>query len=218
MEFTVYRDLASIAFVRCISPIPGTSICAEGTGFSIASAIAKCRSESIESQFHLSHPLRSNILGIAAHPDAAASEENAWNETLETLVLEHLARSPIFYGFSIPFFNAKLCLGRVNDRFIAIAFFNHRNVPTATQAVSKNPLIALVKTWSEVRNLRLYNPDPSSLPAYTKANRILNFSQLSNIKTTASFRSNDAANTNIKKNQIESENHLITYFIKEIKK
>jgi hypothetical protein len=216
MEFTIYRDLASIAFVRCTCPILGTDINAEGTGFSVARAIAKCRSEFIESQFQLSHPLRARMLGIAAHPDSKNSEINAWNETLETLVLEQLASSGTFHGFSVSLFDTKLCLGRVADRFVALALFTHRGVPTATQAVSKNPLRSLLKAWSEVRNLRLYNPDPKILPSYTKANRLLSSSQLSNIIIKPTFRKNPVKNRGLRKFQHQDRKHFITYFTKEI--
>lgn len=215
MEFTIYRDLSSIAFVRCISPIPGTKIFAEGTGFSVATALAKCRSESIESQFQLSHPLRANILGIAAHPKAGAAEENAWNETLETLALEHLAESPVFFGISLFLFQTQLCLGRINDRYLALALFTHQGVPTATQAVSKNPLTSLLKAWSEVRNLRLYDPDPRKLTAYTKANRILSGEQISQIVIKPSFQANVVSIVGLKNFRHQEQNHHITYFIKE---
>jgi len=215
MEFTIYRDLTSIAFVRCISPIPGTRIHAEGIGFSVGHAMAKCRSECIESQFQLSHPLGAHMLGIAAHPDAKSSAENAWNETLETLVLMKLAKSSVFYGISVSIFQAKLCLGRAQDRFIALALFSHLGVPTATQAVSNNPLMALVKAWGEVRNIRIYNPPASNLPTYTKANRLLSASQLSSISVEPSLQTNAAVVSDLKQFQHQDQNHHITYFIQE---
>lgn len=215
MEFTIYRDLASIAFVRCVSPIPGTRIHAEGTGFSVGHAMAKCRSECIESQFQLSHPLGPQMLGIAAHPDAKSSAENAWNETLETLVLTELAKTSVFFGISISIFQTKLCLGRAQDRFIALALFSHLGVPTATQAVSSNPFKALVKAWAEVRNIRIYNPPASRLPTYTKANRLLSATQLSGIHVEPSLQKNIADVIGLKKFQLQDQNHHITYFIQE---
>lgn len=215
MEFTLYRDLASLAFVRCISPIPGTKIYAEGTGFSVTRAIAKCRSESIESEFQLSHPLRKQMLGIAAHPKSHEALENAWNETLETLVLMQLVRSPVFYGLRISIFQVRLGLGRVKDRFIAIALFSHAGIPTATQAVSKNPFKALLKAWSEVRNIRLYKPAPSALATYTKANRLIDADTLTKIAIKLSFRKNTAETASLKHFQHHVQNHHIAYFIQE---
>ncbi len=215
MEFAIFRDLASIAFIRCTSPIPGTCIHAEGTGFSVARAVAKCRSECIESQFQLSYPNGAHMFEIAAHPDSNSSTDNAWNETLETLVLKELAKSSVFYGISISIFQTRICLGRVQDRFIALALFSQHGAPTGTQAVSKNPLKALIKAWSEVRNIRIYNPSASKLPTYTKANRFLSAGQLSSIAVNPSFQKNTAIASGLKRFQHQDRNHHITYFIQE---
>jgi hypothetical protein len=86
MEFLVYRDIASIAYVRCISPVPGTQFNAEGAGFSIGSAKEKCRSEAIERSFVRDLPEKNQVLGVAAHPVEASATENAFSETLETLL------------------------------------------------------------------------------------------------------------------------------------
>ena len=212
MEFTIYRDLASLAFVRCTTPIPGTRYFAEGVGFSVARAIAKCRSERIEASYQLRHPLRSQIFGIAAHPEAGPSSENAWNESLETLILMRMRHDPVLLGFGFNFFGSKMLIGRVNDRFVAIALFCHRNVPTATQAVGKNPLWALLKAWTEVRNLKLYNPSPAILPNYTKANRILSAEQLSRITTVLSSKPNFVDTDALQRFQSKVESHYITFF------
>lgn len=215
MEYTIYRDLPSIAFVRCVSAIPGTRIHAEGTGFSVSRAIAKCRSEWIESKFQISHPKRAEIVGIAAHPHADESRKHAWNEALETLVLEQLAQKQTFYGFSLSLFSGKLCLGRVQDRFIALAIFSHKGTPTVTQAVSRNPFKAMLKAWSELRNVRIYNPDPKNLPAYNKGNRILSSPLLKRITVRQSFRKNSAATQYLRQFQVNDQDHTITYFLKE---
>jgi hypothetical protein len=215
MEFTIYRDLASIAFVRCTTPIPGTRIRAEGVSFSVGRAIAKCRSERIESLLQLSHPLCHQILGIAAHPVATASSENAWNEALETLFLERLRHVPIIYGLNFRLLGVKMVVGRLNDRFIALAFFHHRKTPTATQAVGRNPFGVLLKAWTEVRNLRLYNPPAVALPTYTKANRILANDQFSRITTSFSLRTNTVNTDSLQKFQSKEDFHYITFFIQE---
>jgi hypothetical protein len=217
MEFTIYRDLASIAFIRCTSPIPGTRFCAEGTDFSVSSAIEKCRSERIERLFQLTHPARALMLGIAAHPDAAASEENAWNEAIETLLLKRLAEHPVFFGISIALLGTRVCVGRINDRFIALALFSHSGVPTATQAVARNPLKAVLKTWAEVRNLRLYSPTVGELPIYTKANKILSGDQLSKISVRMSRQRNMVETGSLKKLFSKEQTHFVTYFTQETK-
>lgn len=215
MDFTIFRDLASIAFVRCHSPIPGTQYHAEGSAFSVANAVAKCRSEHAEGTFQLAHPLRRHMLGIAAHPESRAATENAWNETLETLVLEQVAVSGRFYGFSLTFLGIKMCLGKVADRFVAIALFAHRGAPTATQAVSKNPLKALLKAWTEFRNVQIYNPAPANLKQYTKANRLLTELKIANLQLIPKLRTNPVSKDRLKRVEQMNQTHHITYFIKE---
>ena len=109
----------------------------------------------------------------------------------------------------------KLCLGRVSNRFIAIALFTYEGAPTATQAVSKNPLKALLKTWAEVRNIRLYNPQADQLPKYTKANRILSALQLSEISIGSWFRKNPGSTDGLHHFLVRDQNHHIAYFTKE---
>ncbi len=215
MEFTIYRDLASIAFVRCTSPVPGTRFCAEGTGFSVIRAIDRCRSERIERLFQLTHPLRSQMVGIAAHPNAAASAENAGNEAIETLLLKQLGVTPVLYGVSFRFFGPRFFVGRVNDRFIGRVLFPHRGVTTATHAVCKNPLKAVLKAWTEVRNLHLYNPPVEDLPIYTKANRLLCEQQLSSISVRFSLRANIVETHALRRFQVRDQSHFVTYITQE---
>ncbi len=103
MEFQAYRDLASLAFVRCISPIPGSTNHAEGVGFSLRTATEKCRSEVLERSFvrTLTTEQQSQILGIAAHPEEKAAEEHAWCESLETIFLEALAEGRSLRGLTM---------------------------------------------------------------------------------------------------------------------
>jgi hypothetical protein len=217
MVFNIYTDLASIAFVRCISRVPNSNILAEGTSFSVAGAIAKCRSEAAEAEYQLKHPLRADMLGIAAHPIHRHAITHAWNESLESLMLIHLANERQFFGITFTIRNTKFLIGRILDRFIAIAVFNHRNQITATQAVSKNPLSALLKSWSEFRNLKIYNPPACSLPSYTKANRYMTQDQLGNIQVSISARKNSINSKNLQSFQDKQNEHHIAYYIQEIK-
>lgn len=211
MQFQIYRDVASIAFVRCVSRIPGSNIHAEGSSFFAGRAIEKCRSEVIESHFQLSHPNGSSMIGIAAHPVESESFKNAWNEALETLVLQQLAMKPVFRGFSVRISDTVLCLGSVNDRFAALALFDHDGVPTLTQAVGTNPIKTLLKAWTEVRNLRLYKPKAANLPNYTKANRILSAIQISRIRVEP-FGRNTVSTDELRAFQVKEQTHVITYF------
>jgi hypothetical protein len=214
MQFTIYRDLASIAFVRCVSPIPGSKFYAEGTSFSARRAIEKCRSEVIESSFQLAHPLREEMLGIAAHPVAPESADHARNEALETLLLLRLGTDPVFRGIAVTFVGVRLCLGRMNDRFAALALFIHDGVPTATQAIGRNPFKTALKAWTEVRNIRLYKPSASELSAYTKANRYLGAEQLGRISTKP-LGNNFVDTKRLKQFQSHQQTHVITFFTQE---
>ncbi len=218
MEFTVFRDLASIAFIRCIAPIPGTGIYAEGVGFSVLSSVARCRSELIESQFQLKHAAKNDIAGIAAHPIADESDENAFNESLESLFLQAIAKNPQFWGWSVSLLGIRFSLARVNDRFISLAIFRHEGMLTATQAVSRNPLRAMLRAWTEVRNIRIYQPRSDGLSAYTKANKYLTAKTLADIKTIPSFSKNEVSVKNLVRFQHKEKSHYVTYYQQESRK
>jgi ferric-dicitrate binding protein FerR (iron transport regulator) len=214
MIFKIHKDLASVAFVRCVSPIPGSDFHAEGTSFFVDRAIEKCRSEVVEGRFQLAHPLRNKMAGIAAHPDRSASVENAWNEAIETLVLEALRDKPVFRGTAMSIAGIRMYVGRVNDRFVALAIFIHNGVPTVTQSVGRNVLKTILKAWGEVRNVRIYDPSAARLATYTKANRIMTGDQILRIASIP-FGANFVDTNRLRKFQHQEDQHIITYFIQE---
>lgn len=216
MEFTIFRDLSSIAFVRCISPVRGTQIYAEGAAFSVSSAIAKCRSEVIEREFHSSLPNSLKVLGIAAHPNSGNALENAWNESLETLFLEGLAEEKIFFGIPLLSGKKKLWLGRLDDRFVCLGFFPYGGAIAATQSISKNPLKAILKTWAEMRNINIYRPSIRTLSRYTKANRILGQDGLAALTIKIALQNNQPLDQKYSSHLVKKQKHYIAYFQKEI--
>ena len=216
MEFTIYRDLASIAFVRCTSPIPGTIFHAEGTAFSIARAVAKCRSEIIERKFLLRLTGKDQLAGIAAHPDLTEAQNHAWSESLETLFLERLATSKIFRGVSLLPGKRKIWLGKVAHHYICFGIFPYSDGLAAAQSVSRNPFKALLQTWAEIRNIEIYQPNYNTLSTYTKANRILGQAGLSTLSIKLSFRENSTSPTRLSKHTFNENEHSIVYFKKEI--
>ncbi len=213
MEFLVYRDIASIAYVRCISPIPGTSVNAEGAGFSIGSAKAKCRSEAIERSFVRDLPEKNLVLGIAAHPIEASAIENAFCETLETLMLEKL-KQKAFNGIPLWHGSKKLWIGRINKRWITLFIFPHDGALSAVGCVSRKVFKSILKSWSEYRNLKIYKPSARELPRYTRANRILGSHRISQLRINFSFRENFIP-TEAKLNSVKFQNHFVSYFLKE---
>jgi hypothetical protein len=140
MELLIHRALRSIMFVRCLTPIDGKHVHAEGTAFSTTTAIAKCRSETVERRFLANYELRSRVIGIAAHPRPEESQENAFTEALETLLLESLRDKNIFTGIPLWNFRTKIWLGCTKGRFICLITFPYANAGVATQAVSRNPI------------------------------------------------------------------------------
>lgn len=215
MEFTIFRDLASIAFVRCISPVSGTNIYAEGVAFSVADAIDKCRSEVIERHFTLHLEGRACILGIAAHPNPTHACENAWNESAETLLLENLAKTHTFYGVPLLLGKKKLWLGRIDGRFVCFGLLPYCGVIAATQSVAKNPAKAILKTWIELRNIEIYRPSMKSLSSYTKANRILGQCCLASLVIKFDLRANPISYPKFSKHLIKKGEHYIAYLQKE---
>jgi hypothetical protein len=154
------------------------------------------------------------MAGIAAHPNAEESSENAWNEALETLLLEKLKVAPSFGGIATSLMGVRMFVGSMNDRYAALAIFFHNGMPAAVQAVSRNPFKAILKTWGEVRNFRIYNPSPSSIPTYTKANRIMTNDQILRI-TLGRLKSNLVETSFLRQFQKQADTHVITYFTNE---
>jgi hypothetical protein len=214
MEFTIYRDFASVAFVRCISPISSTKVFAEGSGFSVSTAMEKCRSEVVERELQLSLSDPSSVLGIAAHPSLVSAKENAWNEVLETLLLERL-RSQSFFGLPLCWGEQKFWLGRIQDRFAAIAIFPHDGSTAGVQCIDRNPLKAILKTWTERRNLTIYNPPASSLLSYTKANRILSAEGLRAAQFRLTLAPNQISVPQLSMHCDQRGNRHIVFFTKE---
>lgn len=197
MEFRIHRDMRSLMFVRCIARIPGSELHAEAAAFSIPTAIEKCRSESEERGFLAIYPRKRFVLGIAAHPDAAHSKENAISEALETLVLHRLVASNVFYGIPILRGERRIWLGRTSGRFFCLISFPYLNSTSATHAVSRNPFTAILRAWTEYRNIKIYQPRQGSISTYTKANRILGPKRISalRLKVTAKALKVDLSGT-----------------------
>jgi hypothetical protein len=216
VEFTIYRDLASIAFVRCTSPIKGTNLHAEGTAFSIGRAVAKCRSEIIERTFLLHLSGKDQVAGIAAHPNLADAQNHAWSESIETLFLESLAISKVFRGIPLLPGKRKIWLGRVAHHYVCLGIFPYSDGLAAAQSVSRNPFKALFQTWAEIRNIEIYQPNYNTLSTYTKANRILGQAGLNTVSIKLSFRENPTSPTRLSKYTFKESEHSIVYFKKEI--
>jgi hypothetical protein len=176
MKFHIYRDLASIAFVRCTSPVAEAGYNAEGVAFQVGTAIERCRSEVLEREFHLklNQAERASILGIAAHPNKVASAAHAWNEVVESKFLEQLAIPERVSGFKVPLPSGGFVLvSRFASRWVCLLCFPHDGSYAVVQAASLRLVPAMLKAWTELRNIKLYKPGAGDLPLYTKGNRLL---------------------------------------------
>lgn len=155
MDFKVFADPLSLSFIRCIGRIPGSAFYAEGTGFTVQSAVDKCRSEVIERSFQIRIHL--SPLGIAAHPDKTASEKHAFYEAIETLVLEGISESKKFQG--IPLFlskDMKLYCTKVNGLWFSLLAGKHAGRLTYSYSARPNLFRSILQSWCEYRNLTFY--------------------------------------------------------------
>lgn len=216
MDFQIFRDSASIAFVRCISQISDSGVYAEGTAFTVHTAKERCRSEVIERTFIRSLPERTQrtILGIAAHPEARRASENAWCETLETLFLEAIraGAKPSGLTLSLPL-GTTLFLSRIDGRWIALLRFPHHGRLGLAQAVSTRLSSSLLKAWGERRNLQLYRPAPSRLSTYTRGNRILG-DRIDSLCLTPGLKRIRVSKNLFSEHTTHDGSHFVTYFTK----
>lgn len=217
MQFHIYRDLTSISFVRCTSPVPGAGYNAEGTAFSLQRALEKCRSEVIERTFHRQLPAaeRARLMGIAAHPCLASARQHAWSECLENVFLERLASSQLPHGVKIPFWNGGCVLiARIDQKWISLFCFPHDGTHAVVQSVSSVLLVSLLKSWTELRNIKLYRPAGKDLPSYTKGNYILS-GILPGLSARFGLKNNVVSSRDFSQAQQEIGRHFVTYFRKE---
>jgi hypothetical protein len=217
MRFHAYRDLASISFVRCTSSVPGADYNAEGTSFSLKRAIEKCRSEVIERTFHrqLTSSEKARLVGIAAHPEPQASERHAWEESLETFFLEQLASEHPPQGVKIPLWGGGcIVIARIEQNWISLFCFAHDNSYAIVQAVSKSLLFSLLKSWTELRNIKIYRPAGKNLSRYTKGNLLLE-GIAPELRVRPGLKNNMAPGIQLTKVQQMIGKHCVTYYRKE---
>ena len=218
MQFHAYRDLASISFVRCTSAVPGADYNAEGTSFFLKRAIEKCRSEVIERTFHRALPglETARLVGIAAHPEPLASERNAWEESLETFFLEQLASKRPPEAVKIPLWNGGcILIARIEKKWISLICFGHDNSYAIVQAVSEYFLLSLLKSWTELRNIKIYRPSGKSLERYTKGNHLLG-GIVPGLRVRIGLKSNRVPSVTLSKIQQKIGQHYVTYFKREM--
>lgn len=177
-KLTIFRDFGSIGFIRCVTPISGSDYFAEGAGFSFNKAIAKCLSERHEREFQLNQLKNGNVLGIAAHPNCRLAIDNARMEALESTALQQVAELKMVTGLRVLSTRKRVIyLSRVrhqNRRFwFCLIQSKFRDRTVYTHSVRPSPASALLKAWSEWRNIQFYQPAQDEIESYTKGNRLL---------------------------------------------
>ncbi|MCO5143641.1 MAG: hypothetical protein M9962_11175 [Oligoflexia bacterium] len=215
MSYLVYRDFRSIAFIRCVKKISELGYAAEGVGFSLSTAKEKCLSELIERLFTHSLLITEQrlILGIAAHPIESRATENALNEALETLFLEKLNHNEFCYGITFSFFkNHKIFISRVNNRWLSAISFPYQDTTAMVQSVSSSLISSVLKSWTELRNIKIYQP--LKLSNYTRANKIFK-DRIKDFRLIFSLRKNLINTKNLLKFMDIKNYRYIVYFKKE---
>jgi|GEM_PF-2584223 len=175
MDFTIRRDFAALSFIRVTAPLDESGLLlAGGAGFSIAGALARCRSELAERL--VERELRSHGVtpaGIAAHPRSALKAlQGAYFEALESEIVHGLVRTGEFQGrilwrgrktvwafarLSAATGYFSLLVHRRDDGARIVAYSARRSLPST-----------LLKTWEEFRNPYFYKVSPEALSTYSK--------------------------------------------------
>ena len=157
MRFSIYRDLSSIQFVRCFALLPNQDFGVGGAGFTLKTAVAKCKSEYVERLFQIEglSKARMPLLGIAAHPvSEQLADESALFEAAESLMLKRIKKEMKFLGvriFSIGKFS--LYLTRVDGfGYFGLLRGAYLGKPLLAYSSRKSILQTLLKLWEEFRN------------------------------------------------------------------
>jgi len=183
VQLSIYRDLKSIQPVRCFALLPHKNYGVGGAGFTIKTAIAKCRSEFAERLYCHNELSQRAIrpLGIAAHPDCSDSAlQAAKHEVLETLLLEQIKSSGQVFGlklFSHPRFS--LCLARIEGiGYVALLRNFYQSKPLLSYSVRPTAWQALLKAWEESRNPHFHNTPIEDMAKFSKSTKLFSDEEL----------------------------------------
>ncbi len=169
--------------MRCFAFLPGKSYGVGGAGFTIKTAIAKCRSEFAERLYCLNvlFPQAIKPLGIAAHPESTdRALQAARYEVVETLILEQIKTSGQALGlkiFSCPRFS--LSLARIKGAgYIALLRNFYQSKPLLSYSVRPTAWQALLKVWEESRNPHFHNTPVEDMEKFSKSTKLFSDEEL----------------------------------------
>ncbi len=216
MQLRIYFNLFAIYFIRCVSRVPNKNINAAGAGFTLKSAIQKCRSELIERSYAVNehHSNSETIIGIAAHPVESQAFENAIQEAVEDQFVEEVVKSKKIYSkIKLSIFRTSFCLCRSNFGYIAV-FKGHLNKNQfAVTSAKRSAIRSILKAWEEYSSVYYFKPNETDLKSYTKINKKLNQYDFESLQIIS-----DKKNiyhlyiSNLRMNSIRRSGRAIVYF------
>ncbi len=173
LKFHVRRDFAALRFIRVSCELPGVKYGAAGAGFSLPTAIAKCRSERIERSFELLELLPKGVVpsGIAAHPAADKALRAAYMEATEHFLTDAFCKSKVVSGHSlINTQKFKWWIMRVPQcGWFSVISTKIKDKEFVACSARSTRLGALLKVWEEYRSPISAKVSSIGLSKYTRA-------------------------------------------------
>jgi hypothetical protein len=185
MNVSVYRNLSAIRFIRCVAPIPGTSINAGGAALTLNEALIKCESELVERKFEICELLPKGIrpIGIAAHFNAKAATEKALQESIESLCVKQVAAEGTFNClFFISVLGFSIGIARTEKGFFCLAHGKLGNNRVGTTSAASSFFSTILKVWEEYRSIHFFRPHGEDLRKFSKVNILFPENSLQNLK------------------------------------
>lgn len=220
MHFLLAKDYSSPRFIRCRAKLQDGSAYVGSTSISVGTAIAKCRSEFTEREFHRSQLTPEGVrpLGIAAHPrskdfaiDAAKREaaEHLFVKSLQTTETV----SCIYFSFQ------QFTIGFRKLRglgYLAFARATIQGKPMLFTDAGRGLLSSLLKVWEGFRNPIFYGVTPKKLSSYNKAAVMLSEDQIQSLRFRFSASSSNACELGSLNLFVRTYNHHhIAFFTQE---
>ena len=185
MLVKIYKDPSAIRFIRCVSPVPGTDICAGGAGFTIEGAAAKCESELIERDYELNVLRPSGIapIGIAAHLTEKAAHEKAKHEAIETLCVRQIHSEKEFRCFfKVKAFGVSLAIARTSHGYFSMIRGDVGGIKVIAYSAARSILSTILKAWEEYRSMHFFKLSRAQLKTFTKANFLFSEEEIGSLK------------------------------------
>ena len=222
VEFTVCRDFAALSFIRVTAPLDKSgSVLAGGAGFTLATALGRCRSELIERG--ISQKLRRagiRPLGIAAHPENRSYATDAAHfEAIESEVTQQMVETREFRGrilWKSPSFTWALAELTPTPGYFSVIVARRADGARIIAYSARRGIVAtLAKTWEEYRNPLFFNVSADALKTYSKTGSLQGFSQTSFYIRPSRDPISVPSLESFQIHRMESERHHIVYLTRK---